>query len=104
MIKHIVFLAFAENIADAQIQQTLTKLGNLRHKEIPQIKSFSAGKNISPEQLSHGFNYVFTMEFANEKDRDMYLANEAHQLIAKNEILPLLANGINSAIIIDYKV
>ena len=104
MIKHIVLLAFASEIEESKIKKALEKLGDLSKKEVPQIKSFSYGKNISPEHLDKGFNYAFIMEFANIKDRDIYLNNEAHKSIAVNDILPLLANGINSAIVIDYKI
>ena len=64
MIKHVVLLSFAANVSEEKINNALEKLGSLRQKEIPQIKSFSFGKNISPEDQSNGFNYVFIMDFA----------------------------------------
>lgn len=104
MIKHIVLLAFSPNIASDKIKQVLEKLGDLRHTALPQIKSFSYGKNSSPEQLDYGFNYGFIMEFANQNDRAIYLNSELHQQIAKNEVLPLLKNGIKSVVVFDYQV
>lgn len=103
MIKHIVLLAFSSAIEESRIRKSIEKLGNLRHKEVPGILSFSYGRNCSPESLDQGFNYAFIMEFANEKERDIYLKNESHKAIAQNDIFPLLANGIESAIVVDYK-
>lgn len=104
MIKHIVLLNFAPGIDDHKIKRALDRLGNLRHHEIPQIMSYTFGKNCSMEQLDHGFKYGFIMEFANDKDRDIYLNHQLHRQIAKHEILPLLSNGVNSVIVLDYVV
>ncbi|TXI94269.1 MAG: Dabb family protein [Neisseriales bacterium] len=103
MIKHIVLLAFSPTVEESKIKKSIEKLGALRNKEVPEILSFSYGKNCSPESLDQGFNYAFVMEFANEKTRDIYLKSVAHKAIAQNEILPLLVNGIQSAIVLDYK-
>ena len=64
--------------------------------------SFSYGRNNSPENLDRGFNYGFVMEFRNEIDRDFYISHPDHQKIATNEILPLLEDGINSVIVLDF--
>jgi len=103
MIKHVVLLSFSATAEESKIKRAIEKLGDLRHGEVPEILSFSYGKNCSPESLDQGFNYAFVMEFASEKNRDIYLKNQSHKTIAQNEIFPLLANGIDSAIVIDYK-
>ncbi|WP_253307459.1 MULTISPECIES: Dabb family protein [unclassified Rickettsia] len=102
MIKHIVLFKFAANVTDKQIEQALQKLGNLKNTYIPQIKSFSFGKNSSPENLNKGFNYVFIMEFLNSKDRAEYLKHPDHIKIANEDIMPLTEDGINSVIVFDY--
>lgn len=103
MIKHVVVLAFAPLVEESTIKRVLDKLGELRYNEVPQILSFSYGRNCSGEGLEHGFNYAFIMEFADEIARDYYVSNSKHKDIARHEIFPLLANGANSAIVIDYK-
>jgi hypothetical protein len=102
MIKHIVLLAFAPNISERKVGAALDKLGNLRYKEIPQIISYSYGKNCSPEALDRGFNYVFVMEFVNLSDRDIYLKHPRHHQVATEDVLPLLSNGVNSVLVMDY--
>ncbi|MGX6959798.1 MAG: Dabb family protein [Rickettsia endosymbiont of Pentastiridius leporinus] len=104
MIKHIVLFKFAEAISENQIEQALAKLGDLKNTTIPQIKSFSFGKDCSPENLNKGFNYAFIMEFLNEKDRKDYLNHHDHIRIASEDIMPLTEDGVNSVIVLDYKI
>ncbi len=102
MIKHIVLLEFASAVDELKINRVLEKLGDLRFSEVPQIKHFSYGKNCSSEDLNHGFNYAFIMEFATVVDRNIYLDNATHKYIAKHDVLPLLANGGESVMVMDY--
>ncbi len=104
MIKHIVFLQFKSSITEMTINQVLHKLGELRHSSIPQIKSFSYGLNNSPEGLNKAFNYAFIMEFNDSNERNIYLEHADHQILAKTEVLPLLEDGINSVIVVDFEV
>ncbi|XVN40422.1 MAG: Dabb family protein [Rickettsia endosymbiont of Argas persicus] len=104
MIKHIVLFKFASTVSEKRIEEALTKLGNLKNISIPQIKSFSFGKNCSPENLNKGYNYAFTMEFLNEPDREIYLKHPDHIRIASEDIMPLTTEGINSIIVLDYKI
>lgn len=89
MIKHIVLFKFSVTASEKQIEQALAKLGNLKNISIPQIKSFSFGKNCSPENLNKGFSYAFIMEFLNEKDREDYLNHPDHIRIASEDVMPL---------------
>jgi len=104
MIKHIVFLKFASTVSEKRIEEALAKLGNLKNISIPQIKSFSFGKNCSPENLNKGYNYAFTMEFLNEKEREDYLKHPDHIRIASENIMPLTEDGTNPVIVLDYKI
>lgn len=103
MIKHIVLFKFAVTASEKQIEEALEKLGNLKNISIPQIKSFSFGKNCSPENLNKDYSYAFIMEFLNEKDREDYLKHPDHVRVASEDIMPLTENGINSVIVLDYK-
>ncbi|KJW02853.1 stress responsive A/B Barrel domain protein [Rickettsia endosymbiont of Ixodes pacificus] len=103
MLKHIVLFKFAITASERQIEQALAKLGNLKNTTIPQIKSFSFGKNCSPENLNKGFSYAFVMEFLSEEDREGYLKHHDHIRVASDDIMPLTEDGINSVIVLDYK-
>ena len=58
VIKHIVLFKFVDNITDAQIESAMHKLSDLRHTAIPQIKSFSHGKNCSIDMIYIDLNRV----------------------------------------------
>jgi hypothetical protein len=103
IITHIVLLRVASNVKEDQIIKALKKLGRLQSTAITQIKSFTYGKNSSPEGLNRGYNYGFTMQFSSAADRDYYLQHQDHIDIAKNHILPLLENGAESALAFDYE-
>ena len=102
MIKHIVLLQFKSGIDSKIINEVLNKLGNLRYTSIPQIEKFIYGENNSPEQLNKNFNYGFIMEFKSNYDRDVYLSHPDHQNLASIEILPLLQDGGNSVVVLDF--
>ncbi len=63
MINHMVILKFQPQFAESDIDAVANQLGNLK-EIIPAIKSFSFGKNISPEQLNKGFTHAFIMTLA----------------------------------------
>lgn len=102
MIKHIVLLPFKDEFNDGECLALLEGLGALI-EVIPEIKSFSCGKNNSPEHLDRGYLFGFVMEFLTAEDRDSYLNHPAHIDYATNKIIPNLVNGINSPIVFDYE-
>jgi len=102
MIKHIVLLKLANNITDIQIESAMQKLHDLKNGLIPQIKSFTHGKNCSIENLHQGFNYGFIMGFENSSDRDYYVEHEAHKKIATEDILPMAEKGAESVVVLDF--
>ena len=102
MIKHIVLLKLANTTTDAQIASAMQKLHNLKNGPIPQIKSFTHGKNCSIENLHQGFNYGFIISFENSIDRDYYVEHAAHKKIATEDILPMAEKGIESVVVLDF--
>ena len=103
MIRHIVLLPFKPELKDAECLALMGGLGELKTK-IPQIQSFSCGKNNSPENLDRGYLHGFMMEFLNFEDRELYLNHPAHIEYATQHILPNLINGIDSPIVFDYEL
>ena len=102
MINHIVVLKFKSNVAELDIYSAVNQLGNLK-KLIPSIKSFSFGKNCSPEQLNKGFTHAIIMRFEDSNGRNLYLDHPEHKRIATDILIPLLENGLESVVVIDYK-
>lgn len=102
MIRHIVLLPFKDVLNDDECLALLKGLGTLI-EIIPEIKSFSCGKNNSPENLDRGYLFGFVMEFLTTEDREVYLNHPAHINYAAQKILPNLVDGINSPIVFDYE-
>lgn len=98
MINHIVLLQFKPNITQDQIHSAYNQLAL-----IPSIKEFTFGANCSPEQLNKGFTHAFIMRFDDIEGRDAYLNHPDHIRIAQEVIVPLLENGLETALTIDYE-
>lgn len=102
MIKHIVLLAVRETTSLAEIHDMFHALKNLQ-QTIPQIRSFTWGANNSPEELDRGYNYGFTMAFNTVEERNYYLTHPDHVRVADELVLPILIDGVNSALAFDYE-
>ena len=102
MIKHIVLFSFKKNFTEKNINDLFLKLSNLKIS-IPQIQSFSYGKNNSLESLNQHYDYGMTMDFESEKDRDIYVNHIEHVKIIKDIILPNLNEKENAVLVLDYK-
>lgn len=102
MVIHFVLLAFKKDLSSKQINYILKSMENLA-KIIPEIKSFSAGINNSPEGLNKNFTHAFTMHFEDTKSRDLYLNNSDHKHIATTVVIPALQNGLKSVLVLDYE-
>lgn len=102
LVSHTVFFQFGEHISDEQIEyffQEMTKLKT--ENKVNGIVSFSYGKHNSKEGLDQGFNYGMTLVFENVDARDAYLPHPEHEKV-KNIVIPLLKNGFNSVIALDW--
>lgn len=103
MIKHLVLLKVADKYLHSQeLATAIEALANLKYQAIPEIYSFTAGSNNSPEGLSRDYNYAFMIEFADNCTRDVYLNHPEHIRIASQMLLPVLDDGINSVLVLDF--
>jgi hypothetical protein len=102
MINHLVFFKFKSSVPESEVAQVLNQLGKLK-AEIPSMTYFSFGKNCSIEFLNKGFTHAMTMFFDDVAGRDFYIYHPEHKRIAADIIIPLLDNGLESAIVIDYE-
>ncbi len=93
--------SFKESFSLSDIENLFLKLGSLKDK-IPQIKSYSYGKNNSNENLNRGFDYGFVMDFDSEQERDIYVDHTEHIKLVQELILPNLKEESNSSLVLDY--
>ena len=95
-VRHIVLFKFKDDAKPEQIQLVETRFCELR-KQIPLIRDFEWGTNMSPEKLDAGFTHCFFVTFANANDRDAYLPHPAHQAFVE-----ILKPVLDKALVIDY--
>ncbi|MGC4023989.1 MAG: Dabb family protein [Mesorhizobium sp.] len=99
MIKHCVLFRFRRDVQDAAIADIMTRFEQLV-ETIPGVLKVSAGVNVSPEGLDHGFRHGFVMDIENEQLRDAYLIHPEHTAISE-DLLPLLEGGIAGVTVFD---
>jgi hypothetical protein len=81
-IVHVVAFKYKKAITEAKQKELADALVALK-KSIPQIVSVDHGRNVSKEGFDRGFQELFIVTFANEKDRDIYLEHPKHKEFAK---------------------
>lgn len=79
---HMVAFKFKETSTSADIRKVEEAFAALPGK-IPQIASFEAGTNVSPEKLDKGFTHGFLLTFRSAQDRDDYLVHPDHKEFGK---------------------
>jgi len=76
-LRHVVLFAFKDEASFDQIDTVVRDFSALA-QAVPGIVSFEWGTNVSPEGLNDGFTHCFTLTFASNEDRDVYLDHPAH--------------------------
>lgn len=79
---HMVAFKFKDSASKEDIQKVEEAFAALPAK-IPQIASFEAGTNVSPEKLDKGFTHGFLLTFHTQTDRDEYLVHSDHKEFGK---------------------
>jgi len=96
-VLHVVAFKFNEEATKEQIDKVCRDFRTLK-KKIPEILSYKAGVNNSPEKLNKGFKHCFILSFKDVKARDAYLIHPAHKEFAKS-----LGGLIADVFVIDFE-
>ena len=103
MIRHLVFLQFADGATEQTKQNLYDELASLSDC-INGILDFQNRKNVSVENpLVRDFRDMFWFDFRDQTVRNVYLENDVHQAIG-GRIVESLANGANSVFVCDIEV
>lgn len=81
-VVHVVAFKYKKAVTEAKQKEIADALVALK-KSIPQIVSVDHGRNVSKEGFDRGYQELFIVTFANEKDRDIYLEHPKHKEFAK---------------------
>jgi hypothetical protein len=98
MIRHIVALRFAQGCAQAEKDRIFADLAGLRGV-MAGILDFQAGRNVSVEPLSRGFDDMFWFDFQDAAVRDAYLIHPAHQAVGARIVAA--TGGIEGVFVFD---
>ena len=96
VLRHVVMFSFKEGSTPEQIKEVTDAFAALP-KKITQIKTFEWGTNNSPEDLAQGYTHCFSLSFASEKDRAIYLPHPAHKAFG-DVLRPIL----DKVLVFDY--
>ena len=102
MIRHIVFVQFAEQTSASELNSIFAALGELK-SVVPGMRSLLTGANVSPEGLGRGATHAFTIDFDDVAARDAYLVHPDHQA-AGGRIVAAAAHGIASVTVVDIEI
>jgi hypothetical protein len=94
---HVVAFKFKEGVSQTQIENVCRDFKALK-KKVPEILSYKAGVNNSPEGLHKGFTHCFILTFKDTKARDTYLPHPAHKEFGKG-----LGGLIADVFVIDFE-
>ncbi len=103
MIRHLVFLKYADSVPQQARDALMHDLAGLR-TQIDGMEDFQTGRNISPETpLVHGLTDMFWIDFRDVQARDAYLANETHKAIGRR-IMASLDGGTAGIFVCDLEL
>jgi len=102
-VVHFRFAATASSSTRADISRQFlalqsTCLSPATHK--PYIKSFTGGRDVSVENLHHGFSHVFVLEFENESDRDWYVSGDP---VHRRFGVEVLTGVVEEVLVMDFR-
>jgi hypothetical protein len=101
-VRHTVFFQFKDDASQADIDNFFQEMAKLRTEaKVEGLLSLSYGAHKSDEGLNQGFTHGMTLVFENASARDTYLPHPEHDRV-KEIVIPLLKDGLNSVIAIDW--
>lgn len=95
ILRHVVLFAFKPDAGDPvrRVEEAFAGLP----AQIPLIRSFEWGTDVSVENSQQGFTHCFLLGFGSEDDRDAYLVHPAHQAFVE-----LAGPYFANVLVIDY--
>ena len=102
MIRHIVLMKCKPDAAQQDIDDMFTALAALKDS-IPGILAFEGGENNSPENINRGYTHGFTIDFADEQAREVYLPHPEHKK-AQIPIQKVLDGSADCVLVVDLPI
>ncbi len=77
-LRHVVIFAFKESASKAGVDSVIAAFRALP-EQLPQVKKFEWGLNVSKEHLDQGFTHCFVLTFHSDKDLADYAVSAPHK-------------------------
>merc|ERR1712183_866336 len=97
VVKHMVLAKFKDGISENQIEEYIKGYANLVNIIEP-MKSLHWGKDISIENLHHGFTHVFESTFETKEGLAVYIAHPVHV-----EFANVFLSSLDKVLVVDFK-
>jgi hypothetical protein len=99
MYRHVVMFKFKPSSSKTAVDSIVNAFIALK-TEIPVIKAFEWGLNVSPEHQDQGITHCFVVTFASTQDRDgVYQDHPAHVRFKKQ-----VGPHVEKVVVVDFKV
>ena len=99
VLRHVVMFKFTSSATPAIVKDIENTFKALPLK-IPSVKGFEWGTNNSPEGFNEGLTHCFVVSFDDEKGRQAYWDNPAHNDFVNNHLKPYM----EKVLVVDYFV
>jgi len=99
VLRHVVMFKFTPAATPAIVQDIENTFKALPVK-VPSVKGFEWGTNNSPEGFNEGLTHCFVVSFDDEKGRQAYWDNPAHNDFVNNHLKPYM----EKVLVVDYFV
>lgn len=99
LLRHVVMFKFTSTATLAIVQDIENTFKALPLKA-PSVKGFEWGTNNSPEGFNEGLTHCFVVSFDDEKGRQAYWDNPAHNDFVNNHLKPYM----EKVLVVDYFV
>ncbi|MDC7231691.1 MAG: Dabb family protein [Spirochaetales bacterium] len=96
MVRHVVLFSFNFPLESREVQELNSNFDKLPSL-IPEVASYSAGSNMSPENLEKGYQMCYVLDFNTPEDRDTYLVHPHHKAFVEKA-----GPVIKDALVFDY--
>jgi hypothetical protein len=97
-LRHVVLFKFKDTVTKDQVAEVVAAFGALPGN-IPAIRGFEWGTDVSVEMKAEGFTHCFVVTFADAKGRDEYLPHAAHK-----DFIKIAGPRIEKVLVFDYVV
>ena len=102
MLRHIVLMKCKPEVSKEELDDVFAALAALK-ESIPGILAFEGGKDTSVEGIHRGYTHGFTMDFADEQVREIYLPHPEHKKVV-TKIHNILDDSSDSVLVFDFAI